>query len=322
MPAPRPVATVFPRWKTFVKVATLGSLTRAAAALDVHQSAISAQIAALEEECGGRLFNRTGRGVKLTELGARVLPQVQALLQQADQFSDDILANGSVPRGDVTVGVVASTARPLIRVLFQRTRERFPGIRLNVVEGFSGNLDEWLASGLIDVGVLHRYGTTLGPSEQRLAMGETYLVGRTGEPLCEASEVEFARLDRVPLALPANPSSMRSLAEQIARRASVSLDVAFETNSLHLMKDIVINGGVYALLPFQAVFAEVQAGVLRASRVVGPSIERTVALGTRKHQPLSLAAREIATLLAEIATGLIDSGDWDPRALAPAGAPT
>ena len=71
----------------FAKVAELGSLTRAAVAMDTLQSAVSRRIAALERDCGGRLFHRTGRGVTLTDLGRRVLPAVTTLLADAERLT-------------------------------------------------------------------------------------------------------------------------------------------------------------------------------------------------------------------------------------------
>jgi DNA-binding transcriptional LysR family regulator len=64
------------RWLVFVRVAALGSLSKAAAVLDVPQSIVSRNVALLERECGERLFRRTGRGVVLTELGEQLLPRV------------------------------------------------------------------------------------------------------------------------------------------------------------------------------------------------------------------------------------------------------
>ena len=69
--------------KAFVEVATQGSYVRAANTLGIAQSALSRQVSALERGIGGRLFHRTGRGVALTEIGERVLPQGRALIADA-----------------------------------------------------------------------------------------------------------------------------------------------------------------------------------------------------------------------------------------------
>src|SRR6185503_14952245 len=107
------------KWTLFLKVAELGSLTHAAAVLDVPQSAISRQIGALERECGSRLFRRTGRGVVLTDFGQQIFPRVKAIVAQADQLSDDIHTSGGQPLGDVRVGLLPSTVTLLAGTLYR-----------------------------------------------------------------------------------------------------------------------------------------------------------------------------------------------------------
>ena len=80
------------KWRSFVAIGELGSLTRAALFLDSSQSFLSRQINALERECGARLFTRTGRGVELSETGLRLFPQVKELLERARSLEQDILS--------------------------------------------------------------------------------------------------------------------------------------------------------------------------------------------------------------------------------------
>ena len=101
------------KWRAFVAIGELGSLTRAALFLDSNQSLLSRQLNALERECGARLFNRTGRGVELSEVGLRLFPQVKALLSDAQQLEREILGEALEPTGRVTLGLLPSIAQPL-----------------------------------------------------------------------------------------------------------------------------------------------------------------------------------------------------------------
>ena len=65
-------------WKLFIDAAELGSLSKVAWPMARAKPHISRRIGELEQECGGRLFQRTGRGVVLTELGQRIAPKVRA----------------------------------------------------------------------------------------------------------------------------------------------------------------------------------------------------------------------------------------------------
>jgi len=304
------IALLAPRWKLFVLVAQLGSLTKAAVVLESRQSAISMQISQLERECGGRLFSRTGRGVVLTALGEAVLPRVQALLREAEQLGEDIIASSQVPSGEVRVGVVSSTSYPLVNRLYRVVRERYPRIRLQIFEGFSGNLDEWLANGVIDVGLLHRYGRRLPAKEEKLFEGHSFLVSKAHGRRKAPDRVSFSDLNQLPFVLPSRPSGLRILLDQIAARKRIAIPVLMEANSLATVKDVIADGDYYTVLPFQAVFREVKAGVLQASKIVSPGIDRTIALATTTQRPLSAAARETAKIVREVVRELVLTGAW------------
>ena len=124
----------------FVHVASLGSLTKAAVRLDLTQSAASRRIAALEEKFGGRLFHRTGRGVRLTELGEGLLPRVKGVLGDMERLFTDARSLSGKPAGGVTLGVLPSVSRPFVRRLYKEASERFPDLRLQINEGFGGLL--------------------------------------------------------------------------------------------------------------------------------------------------------------------------------------
>jgi DNA-binding transcriptional LysR family regulator len=88
-------------WKLFIDAIELGSLSKVAIAYGTSQPHVSRQVSELERECGGRLFQRTGRGVVLTELGERVAPKVRAWLASTDQLANDIHTTAGKPIGRV-----------------------------------------------------------------------------------------------------------------------------------------------------------------------------------------------------------------------------
>ena len=114
------------RLELFAAVVDLGSLTKVAAKRSSTQPVISRQIAALERECGGRLFARTGRGMALTELGQRLLPRIKSMLAEARQLSEEVGTASGVAAGEVRIGALPSLYKLLICPLFRITQERFP----------------------------------------------------------------------------------------------------------------------------------------------------------------------------------------------------
>jgi LysR family transcriptional regulator, nitrogen assimilation regulatory protein len=113
-------------WKLFLDAADLGSLSKVAVTYGTSQPHISRQVGDLEQQCGGRLFERTGRGVVLTDLGQRIAPKVRAWLTSTEQLLNDVRTSAGTPIGKVRIGSLPSTAHPLVTTLYKRLKERYP----------------------------------------------------------------------------------------------------------------------------------------------------------------------------------------------------
>jgi DNA-binding transcriptional LysR family regulator len=298
------------KWRAFLAIAELGSLTRAALYLDVDQSVLSRRINALERECSARLFNRTGRGVELSEIGARIFPNVERLLADAEQLENKILSEARVPTGQVTVALLPSISNPLIRILFARMQAQYPGIHIKILEGSSGQVEEWLADARVDIAVFYRYGTSLPEGEQSLATVDTYLIGAKGDAVTAAKEVAFQSLDGLPFILPSAPNGLRNALDRVARDQKVTLEAKIEADSLPLMKLLVEQDGLYTVLPLHAVWTEVSEGKLQASKLVSPGMERTISMGTSKSKGPARAVAEVAAAFIAIVDEMGQSGMW------------
>jgi len=283
--------------KILLQVAEAKSLSKAAALHGTLQSVLSRQVSALERECGGRLFHRTGRGVTPTELAERILPRVRALVLEGEQLANDLRGAAAAPVGEVRFGTLSSFSHPLVTRLFVSAREQFPGIRLRVYEGSGGQLEEWVATGRIDIALVAVLGRGVAANAQPLGRIALHLVGPAGDSLTAGPTVKFARLDGLPLVLPGPPAALRPLLDQVARRKRISINVAMETDSLAIQKDIAAEGGAYTVAGAHAVRREVQEGRLQHAQIVNPVVERPIALITTRHHPLTFAAREIARLV-------------------------
>lgn len=301
------------RLKLFVQVAEAGSLSKAAVLLNSAQSAISRQIAALEREAGRHLFDRTGRGVSLTEFGQRLFPEIKALIQEAERVHSLMQGRDELPAGEVRLGLMPSMSELLVAVLFRHVRQRYPAIRLRIFEGSNGQLDEWVATGRVDLAVLYRYGTAVKRGEEALFEVETFLVGPPGDALTRQATVSFEALDGIPLVLPGMPNGLRVALDQIARRQKEGfrLNVALEADSLPIQRSMASHGEAYAVHGGVVVRRDVEAGIVSAARIVSPAIKRTMALATTTQHPLSLAARETAKVLRALAQEYASAGTFE-----------
>jgi LysR family transcriptional regulator, nitrogen assimilation regulatory protein len=288
-------------WKLFIDAAELGSLSKVAVAYGTSQPHISRRISELEQECGGHLFQRTGRGVVLTELGQRIAPKVRAWLASSDQLANDVRTSAGTPIGKVRIGSLPSTAHPLVSTLYQRLKQRYPLVQLVVREGQGSQLETWLEDGSVDLAILYRTSGSPKNADTYLVETSTYLVGAAGDPLTLRPTVRFAKLHNLPLVLFCRPSSWRNQLEQISAERGVSLNVAFEADSLSLQTHIVSEGGIYALLGPYAIAAASKDCRLQSSKLVDPIITRHIALAMSRHGSLTPACRTVMQITREIA---------------------
>lgn len=283
------------KFEIFTCIHEHGSLSKAALAQGALPSVLSRQLAALEKDCGGKLFHRTGRGMVLTELGARVLPRVQSTLAEYHRLMHEIQAQEGVISGSVRVGIVPSLAQPIAAALFRDLQQQYPQVRLQVLEGATGQLDAWRSNDLVDITVLFRAGNSELHNEDSLGEVETYLVGARGDAVTAKPAVAFADLSGLALVLAPMPNGLRADVEEAARKRNVALRIVLETNSLTVQTELAAKGGAYTILAGHALARQMDVG-LQASRIVEPSIVRTIALGIASHRPASLATRQVARL--------------------------
>lgn len=300
------------KWRAFVAIGELGSLTRAALFLDSNQSLLSRQINALERECGARLFTRTGRGVELSETGQRIFPQVRALLEDAERLELDIRGDAREPAGRVTLGSLPSLGPSVVGRLFAAVRVQLPGVQLKILEGSSGQVEEWLADARVDIAILYRYGPTLPEHEQALAVVDSYLIGAPGDTLTAAAELRFAALHELPFILPSAPNGLRTALDAAARQAHITLAPVLEADSLPLQKSLVTDERLYTVLPLHAVWHEVADGKLQAARVVDPPLQRTVSMALAKSKGPARAVTAVAALIVRIVDDMAARGMWRP----------
>jgi len=298
------------KWRAFLAIAELGSITRAALYLDQDQSVLSRRINALERECNARLFNRTGRGVNLSEVGERLFPLVQTLLSDAERLELELNGEAREPAGEVTLGLLPSTAHPLIRRLFSRLRQQFPKVHLKILEGSSGQIEEWLTDSRVDIAILYRYGDKCPAGEQALASVDSYLVGAAGDARTQAGEVTFDQLDGLPFILPGAPNGLRNALDGLARARKITIAPLIEADSLPLMKSIVEHEKMYTVLPLHAVWQEVQEGRLSIAALRDPTMSRIISMAFSRTKGPGRTVTEVATQIEALVREIGGEGVW------------
>jgi DNA-binding transcriptional LysR family regulator len=296
---------LLPALRAFCSVAEHGSLTRSAAVIGVAPSALSRHVAALESEIGGRLFHRTGRGVQPTELGETLLPRAKAILQDCGSILSEMRGESASPAGTVDIGVVPAV-RPIVARLCASLQAEYPRIRLRAHEGFSGQVEEWIVGGKVDLGVYNRYGRSGGRGAEAMLRTPMVVVARRGWPLVRRSEVPFRALAGVPMAIPVRPNALLSMLETTAMRQKIELNFAFESGSEAIIMDAVANAGMCAVVPLHVARRDYGAERYAWATITSPKLTQTSWMAQTSARPHTPAARVVAALVRQFTPALGD----------------
>ena len=279
--------------RIFVAAAERNSFTRAAIDLGVAQPTISRIVKALEEEWDEPLFYRTGRGVRLSEFGEVVYERARRLLRDADQVSEDLRAMSRTPTGEVALGVPPSMVTAVVPQLVKTIRDKAPGLRLRILEGFSDRIERWLANGSIEVGVFSKYREANQPGEPALFTSPLMLAS---PPSMHPSSqtIDFQTLAALPLVLPMVPNGLRMIIESVARRFHFPLNVLVDAELIAAQKLVAEQCNCHMIKALHTIVDDQASGRFQASLIVNPTILRYVVLHTTQHRPLTCAGKMVA----------------------------
>ncbi len=297
----------------FVRTVEIGSISRAALELGVVQSALSQQISRLESELAARLLQRSARGVVTTEAGAAFFREAQLTLRHAEQARR--AAQQARLTGTVSVGLAPTTSAVLAMPFMQAMRERYPDVRLHMVESLSGHLSTMLNARQLDLAVL--FSTQVGRRWSVIPLlEEKLLLIRARQHLppdtpLAARPVSTRALAALPLILPTHSHGLRATIDAAFLRAHATLQLSAEIDSLPMLMDAVNLGFGGTIQPGAALgrFADA-ATRFHIAPLADRQARRSNAVCSLSDDELSPAALAARIVLADSARALVTSGHW------------
>ena len=264
----------------FVRVAELGSFTRAAIALDVAQPALSRQVRLLEVELRQSLLTRNGRGATPTEAGKLLLAHGRGILHQVERAREEL---GRV-RG--------SLARAF--------RQQLPDAQLSISEGLSVGMQEWLLNGRLDIAVLYNAQPAAGIELAPLLDEELLLVQARPPGLAEdppPSAITLKEVAKLPLVIPSRPNAIRMHVESEMAGIGCRPLIALEIDGVSAILDLVADGAGCALLPANAVASSIRPSAFTMRPVCEPALRTRLSLVTSSLRPATLTQQATLALI-------------------------
>jgi LysR family transcriptional regulator, nitrogen assimilation regulatory protein len=287
----------------FVRVAELGSITRAAAHLHLAQPALTRHVQRLEEELGVALFTRANRGVRLTEAGEKLLDSAVRILRDIERTGDEIRAQDAHPSGRIILGITPTLCPVLVPDLFARMQQEFPRVELKVMHAGMVRLEEFVIDGRVDIALLSELSRSRLVLSTRLAQEEMVLVTQPGAR--PEGIVAGEELGRTPLVL---GDGLRMGMDALLAGRGIELRVEIEVNDHETIRLMVQQGDAASILPYSSVARECGRGLIEAHRLTEEGVFRTLALGVRVSRSASLARDAVARTITEVVADMESGG--------------
>ncbi|GEL65757.1 LysR family transcriptional regulator [Kozakia baliensis] len=268
-----------------MQVASSGSLSKAGAVLRTAQPALSRQIRLLEEELGIRLFDRHGRGMALTDAGRQVLQDAGQILTAVDQLKENISYTQSRLSGTVTIGLPPTLSDIISVPLIIEAKEKHPELKIHLIDAYTGYLLEYLHKGEIDCAILYEPRGTHPLRSEFLANEELFLVGPYDRDIKVRDTIPFR--DALPFVtlLPSRQHGLRRILDDLANKLKLDLLPHVEADSFPALKDLVVRGFGYTILPIASLHHEIHEKKMSVRRIENPSPKRQLFLSYPSDKP-------------------------------------
>lgn len=244
----------------FREVAELGSVRQAAERLFVAQSAISRQIAMLEEELGVSLFERRARGMVATAAGQLLMAYTDDMRSRLDGLRSSIIEYETLLRGHIRIACVEGLLNSLMPAFLSEFGTEHPNITMTVDAMGSQAVAEAVAEHRHDLGVIFGGSPRSDLIELVQIQQPLCAVVRSDHPLASLRACTLSDVQPYPVVLPDRSFGIRQLVDRALARGRYRLIVAIETNSLAFASRMVVERGLITFQPRGVVEASGGAG--------------------------------------------------------------
>ncbi len=280
----------------FLAIAETGSFTAAASRCHVAQPSLSTQVAKLEAELGGPLFERGRKGAKLTSRGELFRPRAAEALRQLEAAKTEAEELAGLQRGSVTLGCMPTTGAYLLPPLLKAFGRAHPSVRLDLREESSPVLARLLREGEVELAIVDEAGLGPGLASELLFQEPLLLAVPPKHPLASRKRLALSALKDEPLILMKSGHGFRKIVLDALAKAGVEPRVVHESDGIETVQALVEAGLGCALVPAMVRKAKGPAYLDLAT----PSPSRSLFLSWKSGAALSRAAQALSKLVKEL----------------------
>jgi DNA-binding transcriptional LysR family regulator len=288
------------RLEIFVKVAELGSFSRAAEALFLTQPTISEHVRALEDELGVQLLDRLGRGTTPTRAGTLLLGYARRMLTLSREAAQAIEQFQGRVSGELAIGGSSIPGEYVVPALLGAFRVKYPDVRIALLIGSSREVQQWVEEGRVEIGVVGAAPSARTLEGRPLMADELVVVVGAEHPWAGRTSVTIDELKAEPMILRERGSGSRETFERALEEVGLDLGafrIVGEIASTQAIKQAVRAGVGVSLISRRAVEDECRARLLSCVTVRDLTISRAFHLITHRDRSRSPLAQAFLTFL-------------------------
>jgi DNA-binding transcriptional LysR family regulator len=282
--------------QAFVAVAETGGFGKAAAFLNLTQTALTRRVQKLESYLDARLLDRTTRMVQLTPVGRDFLPQAQRLVADMTAVVSRVRDASRSRRGEVTLGCVPSMAHQWLPDFIRRYALAHPGNRIRILDLSATAIAEAVLQGQAEFGIPIVLTRNPDLIEQPILREPFVLFCRDDHPLASERSVNWADLRAEDLIVVSSASGNRAMLDYQLARQRIDFNGTYEVNHPSTALGLVDAGVGIAILARSTLQEGTHPRVRRIS-IARPTVSRTISLIRRRNASLSPPAQAFHELL-------------------------
>lgn len=284
-------------YKVFSIVGKSDSFSMAARTLFMTQSAVSQSIMQLERELDTRLFNRTPKGVTLTDEGNLLFEYVNSAISLIDAGEEKILEIKNLTAGELKIGVGDTISKYFLLKYLENFRNNYPNIKFKIVNGTTSELISILKSGEVDIAIcnfpIEDVALELTPCFE---IQDTFVYADKFKRLL-SKPVSLQQLAKLPLIFLEPKSNSRKYVEDYLLSRGIQILPEFELGSHDLLLEFAkINLGV-ACVTREFSQEYLQAGLVNEVQLLEKIPKRSIGICYLKSVPLSPASTRFFELI-------------------------
>lgn len=272
------------KFEAFVTIVETGSFTAAAQKLKYSQSGISRMIGDLEREWHVCLLERNKNGIILTSEGLALLPYAKSLCGAYRQLQLEVDELTGLFTGILRLGTISSIASHWLPQVIQYFRDRYPGIKYELLLGDYQELEAWLQEGRIDLAFMRKLANR-DWDWYPLAQDELLVVLPENHPLAVRNAISLETLCQEPFLL--LEKEQQSMIRCILEQEKLPLQVTFTTWNDYAIMAMVECGLGISILP-KLILQRVNYKIVAKSLATPQYRELGVALKAQGHRPLAV----------------------------------